>query len=96
MSNFLLGTVFGVFLFIGFVAFRALRSGHWDNTNLTNVLRAISFFATHPDVFPYLIDPRYPKTSKQHTPFWYLPHDEFKGVVMTADSKSHKPGGLDV
>jgi hypothetical protein len=107
MSSFLLGTSFGVFLFIGFVAFRALRSGHWDNTNLTNVLRAISFFATHPDVFPYLIDYRQlellgPSWSYQGSNrkmifrFWYLPHDEFKGVVMTADSKGHKPGGLDV
>jgi len=80
--NFLFGLFVGLFIFIGYVAYRALRSGHWDNSNLLNVLRAISFLATHPEVFPYLIDPRETEP-KKHRPFWYLPHDEFKEVVET-------------
>lgn len=91
MTSFLLGLFVGLFLFIGYVAYRALRSGHWDSSNLLNVLRAISYFATHPDVFPYLIDSRLirfdnfmGKTLKELRPFWYLPHDEFKDIVETA------------
>lgn len=80
-----LGFGIGLFSFIGFVAWRALRSGHWDSSNLMNVLRLIAFVATHPEVFPYLIDAR-----TGEYPFWYLPHDEFKDVVKTVGVKSNE------
>jgi hypothetical protein len=90
---FLIGLGIGLFLFIGYLSYRALRSGHWDTSNLLNVLRLISFVATHPEVFPYLVDSRLlsqppfeverrGKNTKMW-PFWYLPHDEFKEVVKT-------------
>jgi hypothetical protein len=82
MITFLLGFTIGLFSFIGYVAFRALRYGSWDSSNLFNVLRAIAFFATHPEVFPYLMDTRQDDPRKAY-PFWYLPHDEFKEVVET-------------
>lgn len=81
----LAGWLLGFFTFVGYLAFRALRSGHWDSSNLFNVLRLIAFVATHPEVFPYLIDGR---DSSQ--PFWYLPHDEFKGVVRTVPAQTRQ------
>ena len=93
MTEFLLGWLIGLVTFIGFVAFRALRSGHWDASNLLNVLRALSFYATHPEVFPYLVDRRMvvityaEPDEKKWRPFWYLPHDEFKEVVKTIPDK---------
>jgi len=78
--SFILGFILGVFFFIAFVTYRALRSGHWDNSNIFNVLRLIGFVAVHPEDFPYMVDIR---TGKK--PFWYLPHDEFKEVVKTVN-----------
>lgn len=93
--TFILGFIFGLFTFIGYLAFRALRSGHWDDSNLLNVLRLISFVATHPEVFPYLVDSRklsddaaqWLTGDRELWPFWYLPHDEFKEVVTTIPDK---------
>jgi len=95
MVAFTLGFFLGLFVFIGYVAFRALRSASWDSSNLLNVLRALSFFATHPETFPYLIDYRklnalgpewtYQGSNRKKVfVFWYLPHDEFKEVVETS------------
>ena len=95
--GFLAGFLLGLVTFIGYVAWRALRSGHWDSSNLLNVLRALSFFATHPEVFPYLVHSQHcavkvqwdhvdfvdPENYNRFRPFWYLPLDEFKDVVST-------------
>jgi len=89
MSSFFVGYGLGFFSFIALVAFRALRSGHWDASNLMNVLRVIAFIATHPEVFPYLMNTSLPKDApfKERYPFWYLPFDEFKEIVNTIPEK---------
>ena len=95
IGDFCTGFFTGFFFFIGFVTFRALRSGHWDTSNIMNVLRLIAFVAVHPEVFPYLIDFRelnilgpdwkYAGSNwKKVFRFWYLKRDEFKDIVGTA------------
>lgn len=83
----LAGWLLGFVTFVGYLTFRALRSGEWDTSNVFNVLRLVAFVATHPEVFPYLYDSRHPSTYKQRWPFWYLRKDEFKGVVQTVEER---------
>lgn len=87
--SFLVGYGFGFVSFIALVAFRALRSGHWDTSNLFNVLRIIAFIATHPEIFPYLRNTQVPSDAsfKLKYPFWYLKYDEFKEIVNTIPEK---------
>lgn len=79
--SFLFGVFVGLFLFIGYVAYRALRSDGWDDSNLTNVMRLISHVALHPEDFGKMTyaDGSYP--------FWYINRDEFEGVVKTRPKK---------
>lgn len=85
LMGFLLGLVLGLLVFVVYFVMRALRSGGWDASNILNALRALSFLAAHPGVFPHLVDERVgiDGDPKRRRPFWYLPHDEFKGVVET-------------
>jgi hypothetical protein len=73
----------GIFLFVGFGAYRALRSDGWDDSNLLNWLRLLSHVFIHPEDFgqmyyvpEHLIDEieEYGGVSK---PFDYINKDEF-------------------
>lgn len=75
--SFLFGVFVGLFLFIAYVAYRAMRSDGWDDSNLTNVIRLISHVAIHPEDFGKMT---YPDGTY---PFWYVNQDEFEGVVKT-------------
>lgn len=92
----LLGFIIGLFFYLGYFGWRALRSGHWDASNFFNVLRVPAFDAAHADVLPYLIDPRVEinyetekdkrsKTYRKRHPYWFLPLDEFKEVVENTE-----------
>lgn len=81
MVEFALGLFIGLFLFIGYVAHRALKSPKWDDSNLTNVIRLIAHVALHPEDFGKMT---YPDGSY---PFWYINKDEFEGVVKTRPKK---------
>lgn len=92
MSNYILGFLSGFFFYLIVVSVRTLRSGNWDTSNWTNVLRAIAFLPVHPKVYPHLVDERVPPNTdgslnKKRNVFWYLPHDEFKEVVETSDGE---------
>jgi hypothetical protein len=75
--SFLFGVFVGLFVFIGYVAYRAMRSDGWDDSNITNVLRLLSHVALHPEDFGKM---QYKDGSR---PFWYISEDEFEDVVMT-------------
>ena len=75
--SFLFGVFVGLFLFIGYVAYRAMRSDDWDDSNITNVIRLIAHVALHPEDFGKMT---YPDGTY---PFWYINQDEFQGVVKS-------------
>lgn len=89
IGDFLFGYGSGFVSFILLVTFRALRSGHWDTSNIFNVLRVIAFIAVHPEVFPYLRNTNVPDDApfKEKYPFWYLKYDEFKEIVNTIPAR---------
>ena len=84
---FFAGFLVGLFSFIGYVAFRALGSAGWDDSNVLNVLRLIFHVAAHPEDFPkmyYLTRPQWLECGGEHLlsrPFHYLGDDEFETVV---------------
>jgi hypothetical protein len=75
--SFLFGVFVGLFVFIGYVAYRAMRSDGWDDSNLCNVLRLLSHVALHPEDFGKM------QYKDGQRPFWYISEDEFEDVVMT-------------
>lgn len=98
---FIAGVIVGLFLFIGYVALRALRSEGWDDSNLLNVLRLISHVAAHPGDFAkmYYLTPMqrfnmFVRDEIPRRPFHYLGKDEFESVV---DSRPNPPVvGVDI
>lgn len=94
MTAFILGFIIGLFAFLIYFSIRAMRSGHWDSSNLLNPVRALSFMAAHADIIPYLRNTREPDSApfKKKYPFWYAPHDEFKEVVNTAGEPDYEVG----
>lgn len=93
--SFLLGFVLGIFAFIGYGGWRALRSDGWDNSNFFNWLRLLGHVFIHPEDFRYmyyLSDDEYDfyQRSFQTQPdrvFDYLDGDEYK---------DHFPGSRNV
>ena len=82
MTGILLGFILGVLSFIGYGAWRALRSDGWDDSNLLNWLRLLSHVYIHPEDFPkmWYVDHRGELVSR---PFHYLENDELQGVVRS-------------
>jgi len=73
LSMFLLGMLsFPLILFL-----RARKDSHWDDSNMTNIIRLVAHIATHPGDFGKM---QYEDGTK---PFWYLNKDEFSEVVKT-------------
>ena len=73
ISMFLLGMLcFPLVLFL-----RARKDKHWDDSNMTNIIRLVAHIATHPGDFGKM---QYEDGTK---PFWYLNKDEFSDVVKT-------------
>ncbi len=83
--DFIYGFFTGLFAFLIYFTIRAMKSGHFDKSNLLNPVRAISFMAAHADVIPYLRNTREPDDApfKKKYPFWYARYDEFKEIVTT-------------
>lgn len=86
--SFFFGFVMGILFFVGFGAFRALRSEGWDDSNLLNWLRLLSQCFIHPGDFArmYYI---YFDVDDEHVEqaFPYLGKDEFEGVVKSRPKK---------
>lgn len=93
MTNFILGFLLGILTFVGYGAFRALRSDGWDNSNLLNWLRVLSHVFIHPEDLGecvilsgtqhlWLRNDASPDR-KIFRPFWYVSGDEFRNVVKT-------------
>ncbi len=79
--NFMFGFIMGIFVFIGYGAWRALRSDGWDDSNLLNWLRLLSHVFIHPEDFGklyFVYD-----DGEAEKAFPYLGLDEFEGVVKS-------------
>jgi len=78
MSSLLLftGGIFtGIRLFIGYIVMRMLRADGWDDSNVLNAFRVLSYVMIHPDELGGLQD------SVGEYPFWYINRDEFRDIV---------------
>lgn len=77
----LLGVLLGIFLFVGYGAYRALNSPGWDNSNMFNWLRLLAHVYIHPEDFAemyYLDDSDIDMLQRvPQRPFEYLGKDEF-------------------
>jgi hypothetical protein len=83
-GGFVTGFLAGLFVFFAYFTARAMRSAGWDRSNMFNPIRALAYYAVHPDAFPHLVDKR-----NGRRPFWYVSGDEFKDVVRTAQTPTH-------
>jgi hypothetical protein len=75
------GFILGIFVLLAYMVKRMLSSSKWDDSNITNALRAISHLVAHPDDFGKM---QYPDGS---FPFWYINKDEFSEIVKTRPPK---------
>lgn len=83
----MLGSFFlGIFVFVGYGAYRALNSDGWDNSNVLNWLRLLSHVFIHPEDFGrmyYLPEGVEKELVRQgydmeaNRPFDYISNDEF-------------------
>jgi len=69
------GGVTFVTLLLGYCVARMLRADGWDQSNVFNALRVLSYVTMHPGRLIHLRD------EDGYRPFWYAPHDEFSKVV---------------
>jgi len=86
MINIFLGFILGILFFVGFGAWRALRSDGWDDSNLLNWLRLLSQVFIHPEDFVrmyYVYGMGLIDDSRIERAFPYLGKDEFEGVVKS-------------
>lgn len=99
--DFIFGFIVGVFTLLGYQIWRMMRSDSWDDSNMLNALRVISYFTMHPGELGglYRIHPEelegiadaWPtfghilKTVRKRRPFWYVNKDEFSEVVETRE-----------
>lgn len=81
MFAFIGGIFTGIFILLGYMIWRMLSSSKWDDSNITNALRALSHVVAHPDDLGKMMyeDGTYP--------FWYINKDEFSEVVKTRPKK---------
>jgi len=69
------GGVTFVTLVLGYCVARMLRADGWDQSNVLNALRVLSYVVMHPGRLVNLRDP------DGNRPFWYVAHDEFRDIV---------------
>lgn len=81
MFEFIGGFVFGVVVFIGYGAYRAVNSDGWDDSNINNWLRLLSHVYIHPEDFGkmyYLTEENWNELKTYpFKPFDYIDKDEF-------------------
>jgi len=86
MFEFIGGTLFGIFLLVGYGAYRAVNSDGWDDSNIMNWLRLLSHVFMHPEDFGhmyYIDDSVYDELCRRgydmesNRPFSYIIKDEF-------------------
>ncbi len=73
--------ILGIISFPFIIFLRARKDRHWDDSNMTNIIRLIAHVATHPGDFGKM---QYEDGKK---PFWYLSKDELSDVVDTRPNK---------
>jgi len=84
----------GIIVFIGFAAYRALKSGPWDTSNVANWFRVFIHLALHSEDFFYMYyvtddcDGTVPRRARKV--FWYLDKDETTDVVGTRPTQAEK------
>ena len=80
--SFLAGFLFGILFFVGYGAYRALRSKGWDNSNAFNWLRLLAHCFMHPEDFGrmYYISR---DGEIEGRPFHYLDKDELSDIVKS-------------
>lgn len=86
MIEFILGFIVGILFFVGYGAFRALRSDGWDDSNMLNWLRLLSHCYIHPEDFGQMYYLNSDQVNKLidfgwvvvPRPFSYISGDEFQ------------------
>lgn len=87
MMEFIGGMVTGVIAFIAYGAYRAVNSPGWDDSNVLNFIRVLSFVFIHTGKFGSLYNLTDEQVEKlidfgwsnidQQKPFYYINKDEF-------------------
>lgn len=87
MMEFIGGMFAGIVVFVAYGAYRAVNSDGWDNSNVLNWLRLLSFCVMYPEKFArmyYLTDHQIDKlidwgwnNIDEQRPFDYINKDEF-------------------